>query len=212
MDTQLIAEAPVRLLVAGIGDALATYYEAASCQRSNALTMLGGHTTKTAMALAELCKETLLEDGLKAVMAARQGVCTAAVENIIEANTYLSGIGFESGGLSAAHAVHNGLTVLEESHGALHGEKVAFGVITQLVLENYPLYEIQEIVEFCKSVGLPVTFDRLGLGGLPDDQLLEAARRSCDAQDTMSNLGFEVDAYDVMAAMKTADALGSALS
>jgi len=64
------------------------------------------------------------------------GTVSQAVENIIEANTLLSGIGFESGGLAAAHVIHNGLTVLPETHDTYHGEKVAFGVLVQLVLEN----------------------------------------------------------------------------
>ena len=45
-------------------------------------------------------------------------------KKVIEANTLLSGIGFESGGLAGAHAIHNGLTVLEECHHMYHGEKV----------------------------------------------------------------------------------------
>ena len=36
MDTEVIAKAPVRFLMAGIGDALATYYEAAACEQSDA--------------------------------------------------------------------------------------------------------------------------------------------------------------------------------
>lgn len=52
---------------------------------------------------------------------------TDALERIVEANTYLSGIGFESSGLAGAHAIHNGFTILEECHHLYHGEKVAFG-------------------------------------------------------------------------------------
>ena len=95
------------------------------------------------MALAKLCFDTLMEEGVKAKLALEAGACTEAVEKVIEANTLLSGIGFESGGLAGAHAIHNGLTVLEECHHMYHGEKVAFGTITQLVLENIPSEEIQ---------------------------------------------------------------------
>ena len=63
---------------------------------------------------------------------------TPAVEAIVEANTLLSGLGFESGGLAGAHSVHNGFTVLEASHHKLHGQKVAFGTIAQLVMEGRP--------------------------------------------------------------------------
>ena len=125
MDTEIIAKSPVRLTVAGMGDALATYFEARACQRSEATSCAGGNTTGAAMALAELCFDTLMEEGVKAKIALEAGVCTPAVEKIIEANTLLSGIGFESAGLAGAHAIHNGLTVLEECHHMYHGEKAA---------------------------------------------------------------------------------------
>lgn len=209
MDTDVIVHAPVRFLVAGIGDALATYYEAAACEQSGALTMAGGISTKAAMALAKLCRDTLFEDGYKAKVAVESQVCTKAVMNIIEANTYLSGIGFESGGLSAAHAIHNGLTVLEGCHGMLHGEKVAFGTIVQLVLENRPTEEIEDLILFCKQMGLPTTLKALGLGEATDEELLKAATASCAENDTMGNMPFAVTPQDVLAAMKVADKLAA---
>ena len=114
MDTSIIAASPARLTVSGIGDALATYYEARATKAKDAGTCAGGKVTCAAMALAELCLNTLLEEGVKAKLALESGACTEAVEKVIEANTLLSGIGFESGGLAAAHAIHNGLTVLPE--------------------------------------------------------------------------------------------------
>lgn len=211
MDTEIIAKAPVRFLAAGIGDALATYYEAAACVKSNAVTMAGGHVTNAAITLARLCRDILFEDGIKAITAVKQGVSTQAVENIVEANTYLSGIGFESSGLAAAHAIHDGLTVLEECHHMLHGEKVAFGVITQLVLENRPFGELEKIITFCKKVGLPVTLKELGLEKVGDEKLMRAAEGSCAENDTMGNMPFEVTPADVLAAMKVADQLAIAL-
>ncbi len=209
MDTEIIAKAPVRFLAAGIGDALATYYEAAACVQSDAVTMAGGHVTNAAITLAKLCRDILLADGVKAVAAVKQGVSTHAVENIVEANTYLSGVGFESSGLAAAHAIHNGLTVLEECHHMLHGEKVAFGAVSQMVLENRPLEEIREIIAFCKEIGLPVTLKALGIDRIGDEKLMEAAKASCAENDTMGNMPFEVTPMDVFAAMKTADKLAS---
>ena len=94
--------------------------------------------TLSAIALARLCYDTLLEHGLMAKLAVEQKSVAPSVEAIVEANTLLSGLGFESGGLAGSHAVHNGFTVLEASHGKLHGQKVAFGTLTQLVLEGRP--------------------------------------------------------------------------
>ena len=156
LDTDIITKSPVRLTVSGMGDALATYFEARACQRSQATSCAGGKTTEAAMALAKLCFDTLMDEGVKAKVALEAGACTQAVEKVIEANTLLSGIGFESAGLAGAHAIHNGLTVLEECHHMYHGEKVAFGTITQLVLENVPVDELEEIIDFCIEVGLPL--------------------------------------------------------
>ena len=210
MDTKIIAAAPVRLLASGMGDALATYFEARACQRAAALTMAGGTSTKAALALAKLCYETLLEDGFSAKLAAEGKVVTKALENIIEANTYLSGIGFESSGLAAAHAIHNGLTVIEELHHLYHGEKVVFGTLSQLVLENAPKEEINAVLKFCYKVGLPLCLEDMGLKNINHEKLYEAAEVACAEGDTMHNMPFEVTPEDVYAAMITADKLGAA--
>ena len=173
--------------------------------------MAGGHITRAAITLAKLCRDVLLEDGLKAKAAVEKGVSTQAVENIVEANTYLSGVGFESSGLAAAHAIHNGLTVLEETHRFLHGEKVAFGVICQLVLENRPMEEIERIIRFCRKCGLPTTFKELGLEEISNEKLLEAATASCADNDTMKNMPFEVWPEDILAAMQAANQISCSI-
>ncbi|MBU3153977.1 glycerol dehydrogenase [Clostridium estertheticum] len=208
VDTDIVAEAPVRLLVAGMGDALATYFEARACKEGNRGNMSGEKATLAAMALAKLCYDTLLSDGVQAMVACEGNVCTKAVENIIEANTYLSGIGFESGGLAAAHAIHDGFTVLEKTHKLYHGEKVAFGAITELVLENRPLAEIEEAILFCKSVGLPYTFSDLGVADATTKELMSVAVASCGSGETMINEPFVVTPRDVYAALVATDALG----
>ena len=208
VDTDIIAAAPSRLLVSGMGDALATYFEARAVAASGALSCAGGKPTKGALALAKLCYETLLEDGVKAKLAVEAGACTQAVENIIEANTYLSGIGFESGGLAGAHAIHNGLTGIKDCHHLYHGEKVAFGTLTQLVLENAGQESLEEVIGFCMDVGLPTTFAELGMARPDKDLLMEAAVRACSPDDTLVNMPFEVTPEMVYAAMVGADALG----
>lgn len=96
VDTGVIAKAPTRFLIAGMGDALSTYFEARACEKSFADNIPGGKSTKLAVAAAKLCYETLLEDSIKAIAASDNNVVTQALENIIEANTLLSGMGFES--------------------------------------------------------------------------------------------------------------------
>lgn len=60
------------------------------------------------------------------------GKPTEAIEHIIEANTLLSGLGFESGGLGMCHAISNTFTFFPECHGMFHGEKVAYGCLVEL--------------------------------------------------------------------------------
>ena len=162
------------------------------------------------MNLAKLCFDTLMEEGVKAKIALDAGACTKAVEKVIEANTLLSGIGFESGGLAGAHAIHNGLTVLEECHAMYHGEKVAFGTLTQLVLENVPAEELEEIIGFCVDVGLPVTLAELGIKEVTEEKIMKVAKAACAENDTLHNMPFEVTPKSVYDAILAADAYGRA--
>ncbi|WP_455122425.1 glycerol dehydrogenase, partial [Scardovia wiggsiae] len=212
MDTELISKAPVRFLTAGIGDAFATYYEAAACVQSSAITMTGGHATNAAFALATLCHDSLLADGVKAVSAVKLGLRTKAVENIIETNTLLSGLGFESCGLAAAHSIHDGLTAIPETHSYLHGEKVAYGTLAQMIMEDRPLEELAEVYHFFRAVGLPTNFAGIGIHDVTDEQLLHVGELACSPQDTMANMPFEVTPADVANALRAADALDKEFS
>src|SRR6056297_2069705 len=205
IDSEIVANAPVRFLVSGMGDALATYFEAAASALTRATAMSGGAPTMTAQNLAELCYNTLLEYGVSAKKAAEAGVVTEALEKIVEANTLLSGLGFESGGLAAAHAIHNGFTVLEETHNCTHGEKVAFSTIVQLVMEDRPIDIIEEVIYFCKSVGLPTTLKDLGLDTYTEDDIYKVAKASCAEDETIHNMPFKVDEEMLKDAIIAAD-------
>lgn len=208
VDTGIIAKAPTRFLIAGMGDALSTYFEARACERSFAGNIPGGKSTKLAVAAAKLCYDTLLEDSLKAIAASDNNVVTQALENIIEANTLLSGLGFESSGLAAAHAIHNGLTALEETHHYFHGEKVSFGTIVHLVLENAPKAELDQVLAYCKSVNLPTSLGDLGVKEITPAKVRAVAKLACAPNETIHNMPFEVTEDDVYAAIYAADQLG----
>lgn len=209
VDTAVIAQAPARFLVAGMGDALATVFEAEACARSGARTLAGGTPTLSALSLARLCYDTILEYGLLARLAVEKGAVTPAVEKVIEANTLLSGLGFESGGLAAAHAIHNGFTALPATHGRYHGEKVAFATIVQLVMEDRPPEEIYEVLEFCNEVGLPMTLNQLGIQGASREDLQGVAEASTAHGETIHNMPFKVTPDIVVNAILAADALGN---
>jgi len=213
VDTEIISRAPASFLVAGVGDALATYFEARAVRASNSNTCTvcaPGKQTITAFALAELCYETLLADAVKAKIAAEAGVVTPALENIIEANILLSGVGFESGGVAAAPTIHNGAKALAACHDYTHGEKVAFGVLTQLVMENAPLEELDTVLELCTTLGLPVTFAEIGLADISEEDLWIWANASTVEGETIHNMPFTVTPETVYAALKAANAIGTA--
>lgn len=220
IDTTVIANAPVRFLVSGMGDALSTYFEARANFRSFSTVNAGlpcgareglcapANATKAAYALAELCYETLLDDGFKAMLACEANVVTPALEKIIETNILLSGLGFESGGLAAAHAIHDGLTILPGTHKYFHGEKVAFGTIVQLVLENAPMEEIEEVIGFCQTVGLPICLADIGVETISTDELKAVAEKSCIPEESVHAMPFKVTPDAVAAAIISADKLG----
>ncbi|MGE5289544.1 MAG: glycerol dehydrogenase [Micromonosporaceae bacterium] len=208
VDTTVIARAPLRLLVSGMGDALATWFEARTVIEAHRHNQRHGATTLAGEALARLCCETLLADGPLACEAVRHGVVTPALERLVEANTLLSGLGFESGGLAVAHSVHNGLTVAPGTHRYLHGEKVAFGLLVQLVLEGRPAQELGSVITFATQVGLPVTLSQVGLDDPDEPVLRRIAERSLADGETAHNEPFEVSTAMLVDAIVAADAHG----
>jgi glycerol dehydrogenase len=207
VDTQVIVNAPVRHLVSGMGDALCTWYEAEAAFKKRAVALAGGVSTMAAMTLAKLCGDTILEYGEDARRDCEKKVVTPAVEKVIEANTLLSGLGFESGGVASAHAVGNALTDMCPDKS--HGERVAFGLVAQLCLDEDVLPEERlEVTDFCVAVGLPVTLEQLGIGDISDEDLMALAEVLCDPSQITHNHVFTVTAFDMYSALRAADALG----
>lgn len=165
IDSEIVLHAPKRLFVAGMGDALSTFFEARACARSQIKNGVGkGYLPcKAGMAIAELCFTILMQDSEKALLSLDTGVITEAFENVIEANALLSGLGFQNTGCSVAHALNAGLSELPQAAHALHGERVGFGVLVQLVFENAQTDELQRIMKYLDSVGLPMTLAELGV-------------------------------------------------
>lgn len=220
IDTKIVANAPTRFLVSGMGDALSTYFEARANVQSFTKVNAGlpcgfregkcpeAKGTNAAFVLAKACYESLMEDGLKAKMASDMNVVTPALENIIETNIFLSGLGFESGGLAAAHAIHDGLTILEGTHGYFHGEKVAFGTLCQLALENAPMEEILEVLDFCDAIGLPMCLEDIGVSTVSDEELIEVAEKACIPEESIHAMPFPITVESVAASIKAADEIG----
>lgn len=202
VDTTVVANAPTRLFVSGIGDALATAYEAKVVATGEGTTPVGDRPTRAGTALAEQCGNVLRERAADAVAAVERDEVTPAVEDVTEAIVLLSGLGFENGGLAAAHAIHDGLsTVL--GHDVLHGERVSIGLLAQLVLEGRSEAERREVASFAATVGLPTTPSEINLDVTDDRQVTAVAEAACRADSPMSNMPETVSPDAVADALKT---------
>ncbi|BCV18601.1 glycerol dehydrogenase [Leptogranulimonas caecicola] len=208
VDSTIIMDAPVKFLVAGMGDALGTYYEARACQRTKSLSLENTEVTLSAMALCTLCRDTLIKDGFRAKVAAEKGVMVPALESCIEANIYLSGVGADNAGLCVAHSVYNGTTALEECESIPHGNIVAFGTLVQLVLEDAPDEELAEVMEFMDAVDLPLTLEAINI--TDPSHVAIAAQKACVPGESIHNFAGDVTPEQLTAAMFQADALGHA--
>ena len=213
VDSDVVVKAPVRFLVSGIGDALSTWFEARSNLDSNSTNLVKPNMLPPAagMAIARACHDVLMRDALAAKIAAEKGALTPAVENIIEANTLLSGLGFENCGVSAAHGIHDGLTVLDETHAFFHGEKVAFGVLCLLMLEGRPLAEIREMTVFCRSLGLPTRLADLNLASVTRADLERVAEAALLQGSPTWNVAVPLSVPIVRDAIIATDAFTSSL-
>lgn len=208
VDSEIIVKAPRRLFVAGMGDALATWFEAKANERSDSPNYVasGYRRCKAGMAIAQACHETLFADGRKALMALDRGVVTEAVENVIEANVLLSGLGFQNTGLATAHGIHSGLTAISSTHKFLHGEKVAFGIVCQMILENTCDEEINEVMSFMIEIGLPVTLGQLDVEA-NHENILQIASKTTE-NPLIHHEPFKITLDLVYGAIVAADQLG----
>jgi glycerol dehydrogenase len=190
-----------------MGDALSTWFEAESCRIKGAgnMTFTGDTGSMTGYALARLCYSSLLEYGLIAKNACLAGAVTPALEHIIETNTLLSGLGFESCGLAGAHGFQIGFTVLKETHSYLHGEIVSFGTLASLFLTDKSKAQIDEVYSFCNSVGLPTTLAEIGLRDVTDDMLNRVAETAIDKDNPIHNELLPVTHEGIISAIKAAD-------
>jgi glycerol dehydrogenase len=209
VDTGIIAAAPIRHFISGMGDALATCYEARTCfQNPRGRSMIGARVSIAALALAELCAKTVFDHGRRAVAALRRGEIDDSVERIVEANTLLSGLGFESGGLAAAHAMAAGFTVIPHLHqDYLHGELVGFSLMAHLTLEH-DLDEARRVARLMAELGLPICLEQLRLDIERDEKPLMEAMTAALKEPFAHNEPFDLTAALLFSAVRDANGLG----
>ncbi len=171
VDTEIIARAPRKLFVAGIGDAIGKIYEADACAAAHGVNMYGGRSSWAAVYLGRACHTLLLEKAEAALAAIDRRTPDEALERVVEATVLMSGLAFESGGLSISHSMTRGLTAAKPWSETLHGFQVAYANLVQVKLEGRPETELAELADFYARIGLPRSLTELG--GAPDDVAFE---------------------------------------
>ena len=202
LDYDLIQLAPQRTLIAGIGDAIAKWYEAS---------VSSGHSSDT-LTIAAVQQARVLRDLLlQKSVAALQEPGGQTWKEVVDATVLLAGVIGGLGGANcrtvAAHAVHNGLTHIPAAHHILHGEKVAYGILVQLRLEEMiagnqlALTSRQQLLKFYGEIGLPKSLNDLGLSQITLAELQQAAEITCQPNSDIHRLPFSVSPEQLMAAM-----------
>jgi glycerol dehydrogenase len=211
VDTNIVARAPARFFAAGLGDALSKKFESEQCHLSGGRNFFGTPSLPIARLLAGQCYETIIEYGRDALArVTTTQTPDESVERVVEATVLLSGIGFESGGLSLAHALTRGFTAHPNIARMLHGELVAFGSIVQLVAQELPVSEIENHVRFVADLGLPICWNDLGAPLISVSEIDEVSRLTC-AAPYIGNLHPKADTSRVVWALRRADAIGQAI-
>ncbi len=209
VDTGVCIQAPLRMFLAGIADALATYLEAEPSYRAHMPTRLQYLPTCTARMMARLCYEIIRADAPAAVLAAKTGVVTPAYERVAEASILLSGVGWESCGTAAAHVLGTRLADIPQLHPVMHGEKVAFGIVTQLLLDpETDMADAAELVDFMLELGLPVTMEEICLDQVSETDLLAWCQRQCVPGSRLDCIAPGITARELLQAIYSASAFG----
>ncbi|EFR0614396.1 iron-containing alcohol dehydrogenase [Salmonella enterica] len=124
-----------RQVVIGVGDTLAKWYEAVVLAPQPETLPL---TVRLGINSACAIRDLLLTSSEQALADKQQRRLTQAfcdvVDAIIAGGGMVGGLGERYTRVAAAHAVHNGLTVLPQTEKFLHGTKVAYGILVQSAL------------------------------------------------------------------------------
>lgn len=171
VDTSLIASAPLRFLRADIGDTIAKKFETEACLAAQATSVHQSRPSHTGLMAAQLCYELICRHAAKALLAIGAGQIDDDVEALLEATTLLNTISYENGGLSVAHAIARGITRVPRTHGSLHGERVAYGLLVQFSLEGRPATQTRELLDTYHALGLPQNLADLQLADLTEAEM-----------------------------------------
>ena len=202
LDYGLVRTAPQRTLIAGIGDAIAKWYEASVSSGDATATLL-----ISAVQQARILRDILLQKSAIALKHPDSNEWREVVDATVLLAGVIGGVGGADCRTVAAHAVHNGLTHLLEAHDVLHGEKVAYGILVQLRLEEMiqgnqlAASARKQLLQFYNEIGLPKTLEDLGLAAISLAQLRQVTAIATQPQSDIHRLPFSVSPEHLAAAM-----------
>lgn len=200
IEPKVILTSPVNLMVAGIGDTLAKWYEADAM-----ISQLETQSIEIQVAAyaAKRCQQVLLANGQQALEAMKQQQINQAFLDVVETNILLGGMvggfGDDYGRTSGAHSIHDALTILPKSHKQLHGNKVAYGILIQLVIEN-KWEEIERLLPFYQNLRLPTCLADMHLY-LTEEEYDTVAKRAVRPSETIHYMKEKITAKTVKQAM-----------
>ncbi|WP_323014782.1 glycerol dehydrogenase [Devosia sp.] len=205
VDTAIIAKAPLTLLSAGVGDALVKRFEVEQCIGAGGKNVFGSASPLSALALAQACYDTVREHTVPAYAAIARGKIDHHLEALVEASVLMSGLAFESGGLSVSHGMTRGLSVIPGVANALHGHQVAYGLLVQLVLENRDQAFMDDMYGFYRDARLPLKLADLGHDGKSNSDIDTIAQVSAEAAH-MKKFYRPITAADIASAITQIEA------
>lgn len=172
-DPHLVIDAPVDLFVAGLTDTIAKWYEAKSILEQEHLT--NENFLQLAHYVAEFSKNKIEKQAFLAIEAINDQEIN---EEFFQLSEIVFGVAGLVGGLgdryarnAAAHAMHDALAkYVPESQKYLHGEKVAYGILYQLAVEE-KWDIIDDLMPFYQKIGAPFSLQQMGLYPLEDSTL-----------------------------------------
>lgn len=214
VDPAFLIHAPIDYLKSGIGDTLTKWYEAEAIIRNANDERAHSLFVQAALSQSVFIRDILLKDSIKAVQSSEAGKVTASFTKTVEAVITLAGtvggFGGRYGRMSGSHAIHNGLSFIEETHTILHGQKVAYGILVQLALENR-IDEIDALLPYYQQLGFPTNLADLHIIDNQAIALQKVAEHAVNPKESLQLMG-SYRADEVIAAMNVLESITTSKS
>ncbi|MDR2419111.1 MAG: iron-containing alcohol dehydrogenase [Treponema sp.] len=206
VDPRIILEAPADYLKAGLADTLAKWYEASILTSGGADLPL---SARLGFEVSATLKDVLLEKGKAAKTALETHTLSTefieVVDAIIIGGGLVGGLGERYTRVAAAHALHNGMSVLSETHHLLHGVKVAYGLLVQAALMKDG--SLDELVPKFRELELPLSLRNMGVDPNDKEKLRLFIDASLVPSESIHYLPFSVDKVRLLHAIETVEKL-----